>query len=129
MKEDLKWVWDKLQGKPSTEQKILDSLREQHRIVASLELEHEYQQVKDSEYNQVEKNDEKMNDKPTSTAYRLARSKELHEERVRLKMKQAIESDIRRLMRQAIDEEDGQINLVETKESKRNNILSDFSFR
>ena len=67
LKEDLRWVWDKLQGKSSTEQKILDSLREQHRIVASLELEHEYQQGEDSGDN------EKMNSKPTSIAYRLAR--------------------------------------------------------
>jgi hypothetical protein len=41
LNEDLRWMWDKLQGKQSAGQNILDSLREQYRIVASLKLEHE----------------------------------------------------------------------------------------
>jgi hypothetical protein len=41
LNEDLRWMWDKLQGKQSAGQRILDSLREQYWIVASLGLEHE----------------------------------------------------------------------------------------
>ena len=100
---------------------------EQCRIVASLEFEHEYQPDEDGEYNQGEKKDEKMStayrlalSKPSSIAHRLTRSQELHKERMRLKTKQAIDDDIRRLRRQAIDEEDGKVNLVETKEASCN---------
>ena len=39
--QDLRWTWDKLRGKQAAGQKILDSIREQCRIVSSLDLEHE----------------------------------------------------------------------------------------
>ena len=41
LNEDLRWMWDKLRGKQSAGQRILDSIRGQCRIVSSLDLEHE----------------------------------------------------------------------------------------
>jgi hypothetical protein len=95
LKADLRWIWDKLQGKPSGEQQVVDSLREQFRMIASLELELEPQQVKGND--QGEKDDELTNDEyePKSVESRLAWSKELHAERKWMsKMKQAIDDAI-----------------------------------
>ena len=99
------------QPNEKAKQKILDSLREQHQMVASLELEPEAQQVEGSDHDQVEKNDDITHDecKPKSFESRLTESKEVHEERkLVIKMKQAIDDDIGRI---------GRINLVETNEA------------
>jgi hypothetical protein len=71
-------------------------------MVASLELEHEAQQVEGSDHDQVEKDDDITHDKckPKSFESRLTESKELHEERkLMIKMKQAIDDDIGRIGR------------------------------
>ena len=104
-------MWDKLQGKQSAGQKILDSLREQYRIVASLDLDDEPNQVEGDGHNQVETNNAMPNDecKPKSFESRMAGARQAYNDR-----KWMIE------MKRAIDDEIGRINQVETKDASCN---------
>jgi hypothetical protein len=91
---DLRWMWDELQGKQSARQNVLDSLREQYRIVASLDLEDEPNQVEG--HNQVEANNAMTNDECKSKSFesRMAGARQSYNNRKwMIGMKQAIDDE------------------------------------